>query len=190
MLKIGVLSLQGDFNEHIEMPKKCNINAVEVRMPEDLKNIDGLIIPGGESTAIGNLMQRYGLDKAIVKKHKEGLAIYGTCAGAILLSKNIIGSNQPRLNLLDISVKRNNYGRQIESFEAELNLEKIGKFKGVFIRAPVIEKLNDEVKVLSKLSNDPVLIQQKNILASTFHPELTNDKRVHEYFVRMVKNSL
>ena len=188
MTTIGVLALQGDFREHIEMLKKCNVNALEVRLPEDLKNVDGIIIPGGESTAIGNLMQRFNLNSEIIESHKKGMAIYGTCAGAILLSKNILASSQPRLNLLDISIKRNDYGRQIDSFEAELKIERIGSFNGIFIRAPVIEKVNDGVKVLSKLNNNPVLVQQKNILASTFHPELTDDKRVHEYFVGMVKN--
>lgn len=190
MVKIGVLALQGDFKEHIEILKKCSADAVEVRLPEDLKNVDGLIIPGGESTAIGNLMQQYGLDKEIIKKHKHGMAIYGTCAGAILLSKNISGSSQPRLNLLDISIKRNDYGRQVDSFEAEMEIEKIGKFNGIFIRAPVIEKTGKEVKVLAKLNNDPVLIQQNNILASTFHPELTEDSRVHQYFIEIIKNRL
>ncbi len=190
MLKIGVLALQGDFKEHIEMLSKCNVDAVSVKLPEDLNNIDGLIIPGGESTTIGSLMQKYGLDKIIIKRHKEGMAIYGTCAGAILLSKNIVGSEQHKLNLLDISIKRNEYGRQIDSFEAELSIDKIGKFKGIFIRAPVIEEIRNGVKVLSKLNNKPVLIQKGNILASTFHPELANDKRVHEYFVEIVRSTL
>jgi len=190
MPKIGVLALQGSFKEHIEMLRKCNIDAVAVKLPDDLKNVDGLVIPGGESTTIGKLMQQYGLDKEIIKRHNEGMAIYGTCAGAILLSKNIVDSEQPRLNLLDISIKRNEYGRQIDSFEAELDIEKIGKFNGIFIRAPVIEKVNDDIKVLSKFNNNPVLIQKNNILASTFHPELTNDKRVHEYFFEIVENNL
>lgn len=188
MVKIGVLSLQGDFREHIEMLKKCDVPTVEVRLPEDLKNVSGLIIPGGESTTIGKLMQTHNLDKEIIQKHKKGMAIYGTCAGAILLSKEIIGSNQPRLGLLDISVKRNDYGRQIDSFESELNIENMGKIKGIFIRAPVIEKVRDGVRILSKLNNNPVLIRKGNILASTFHPELTGDKRVHEYFIRISKN--
>ena len=123
----------------------------------------------------------------IIRKHKQGMAIYGTCAGTILLAKDIFDSEQPRLGLLDISVARNNYGRQIDSFESELNIENIGKFSGIFIRAPVIEKVNNGIKVLSKLNNKPVLIQKNNILASTFHPELTDDKRVHEYFVGMVR---
>lgn len=189
MPKIGVLALQGDFREHIGMLKKCKVDAVEVRLTEDLENVDGLVIPGGESTTIGNLMQRHSLDKEIIKKHKQGMALYGTCAGAILLAKDIVGSKQPRLNLLDISIKRNDYGRQIDSFETELNIEKIGKIKGIFIRAPVIEEVRNGVKTLSKLNNKPVLIQKDNILASTFHPELTEDKRVHEYFISLVRKS-
>jgi|SRR3989338_2292393 len=186
MAKIGVLALQGDFREHIEILKKCNANTSEIRLQEDLKEIDGLIIPGGESTTIGNLMQRNGMDKEIIRKHENGMAIYGTCAGAILLAKEIIGSKQHRLGLLDISVKRNDYGRQIDSFEAELNIDKIGKFNGIFIRAPVIENISNGIQVLSKFNNNPVLIQNKNILTSTFHPELTNDTRVHEYFIELV----
>lgn len=188
-IKIGVLALQGDFKEHIEILKQCSAEPSEVRLPEDLEGISGLIIPGGESTSIGILMQRRGLDRKIIKKHKQGMAIYGTCAGAILLAKNIAGSSQPRLNLLDISVRRNDYGRQIDSFEAELSIEKIGKFKGVFIRAPVIEKVNDGIKILSKLNINPVLVQKGNILASTFHPELANDKSVHQYFINAAGNS-
>ena len=188
MTTIGVLALQGDFREHIEMLKKCKVNSVEVRLPENLKNLDGLIIPGGESTAIGNIMQKYGLDKKIIKKHKEGMAIYGTYAGAILLAKDIVGSRQPRLDLLDISVKRNDYGRQIDSFESEISIGDIGNFNGIFIRAPVIEKINKEVKVLSKFNNKPIFIRQNNVLASTFHPELTDDKRVHEYFIKIAQD--
>lgn len=190
MITIGVLALQGDFKEHIKMLRKCKVNAAEARLPEDLKGVDGLIIPGGESTAIGNLMLRHNLDREIIKKHKSGMAVYGTCAGAILLAKDILGSNQPRLNLLDISVRRNDYGRQIDSFESELKIEGIGNFNGIFIRAPVVEKVNNGVKILSKLSDKPVLVQKNNILASTFHPELAGDKRVHEYFIGIVRNSL
>jgi len=190
MPKIGVLALQGDFREHIQMLIKCKVDTVEVKLPEDLSDVDGLIIPGGESTTIGNLMQRHDLDRKIIQKHKKGMTIYGTCAGAILLAKDIVGSKQPRLNLLDISVKRNDYGRQIDSFEAELNIENIGKFKGVFIRAPVIEKVRNGVKVLSKFDNKPVLIQKNNILASTFHPELTNNTRLHEYFISLIEDYL
>src|SRR3989344_8585221 len=132
-MKIGVLALQGDFREHISVLKKLKVDAIEVRLLRDLENINGLIIPGGESTTIGKLMELYGLDKEIIKKNKSGMAIYGTCAGTILLAKGIIGNKQPRLGLLDISVKRNEYGRQIDSFEAKFD-SKIGKLSGVFIR--------------------------------------------------------
>ncbi|MBI2660048.1 pyridoxal 5'-phosphate synthase glutaminase subunit PdxT [Candidatus Woesearchaeota archaeon] len=188
-MKIGVLALQGSFKEHIEMLGKCSVDAVSVKRPEDLKDMNGLIIPGGESTAIGNLMQLSHLDMEIIKRNRHGMAIYGTCAGAIILSKSIVESQQPRLGLLDISIKRNDYGRQADSFETELDIEKIGKFKGIFIRAPVIEKMNNGVQILSELNSKPILVQKNNILASTFHPELTDDKRVHEYFVDIVKNS-
>lgn len=187
-MKIGVLALQGDFREHIEMLGKCNVDAVSVKSPENLRGLNGLIIPGGESTAIGKFMQKYSLDKEIIKKHKQGMAIYGTCAGAILLAKDIIGSEQPRLGLLDASVKRNDYGRQADSFEAGLDIEKVGKFNGIFIRAPIIEKVHNGVQVLSKFNDKPVLIQKNNILASTFHPELTDDTRVHKYFIGIINN--
>ena len=189
MPKIGVLALQGDFREHIEMLKKCKVNAIEVRLPENLKDIDGIIIPGGESTAIGNLMQRHNLGREIIKKHRQGMAVFGTCAGAILLAKGIAGSRQPRLNLLDISVRRNDYGRQADSFEAELKIDGIGGYNGIFIRAPVIENVRDGVRILSKLNNNPILVQKGNVLASTFHPELTSDKRVHEYFIKITEEN-
>ncbi|HLG23977.1 MAG TPA: pyridoxal 5'-phosphate synthase glutaminase subunit PdxT [Candidatus Nanoarchaeia archaeon] len=185
-MKIGVLALQGDFREHIEMLKKCEVNVIEVRLPQDLKGVNGLIIPGGESTTIGNLMQSSGLDKEIIKKNNKGMAIYGTCAGAILLAKEIIGSSQPKLNLLDVSIKRNDYGRQIDSFEAEINSKRLGKLNGVFIRAPVIEKVGKSIEVLAEFDKKPVLVQQGNILASAFHPELTYNAKVHQYFVNSV----
>jgi|TARA_B100001971_G_C18135286_1_gene507219 5'-phosphate synthase pdxT subunit len=189
-MRIGVLALQGSIQEHKSMLKKCGVESVEVRLPEDLKGIDGLIIPGGESTTIGKLMIDYGLDKEIKKQYEKGLSIYGTCAGAILLAKDIIGSKQLKLDLLDVSIKRNSYGRQIDSFETELELKDVEKpFKGIFIRAPVIDSIHNGVKVLSKFKDKPVLVQQKNLLASTFHPELTDDVRVHEYFVEMVRKA-
>lgn len=188
-MKIGVLALQGSIIEHIRMLEKCNVEAVAVKLPEDFDNIYGLIIPGGESTTIGKLMQLYGLDKEIKRKHKNGMPIYGTCAGAILLAKDIIGSSVPKLNLMDISIKRNDYGRQIDSFATELEIENFKKpFRGIFIRAPVIESIHNGVKILSSFNNKPVLAQQNNLLVSTFHPELTDDKRVHEYFLGMINN--
>ena len=187
-MKIGILALQGDFREHAEAVKKLGAEAALVKLPEDLDRVHGLIIPGGESTTIGMLMERHKLGKAIKKKHKEGMPIYGTCAGAIILAKEIIESRQPKLNLAEISIKRNDYGRQIDSFEAELDIKGIGKFKGVFIRAPVIKKIHNGAEILAEYKKSPVMVKQDSILITTFHPELTDDLRVHKYFMDMAKD--
>jgi len=186
-MKIGVLALQGSIQDHIKILKKCKVEAVKVKSPEELHDIDGLIIPGGESTTISKLMKLYGLDTAIKKRYSEGMAIYGTCAGAILLAKEIVNEKMPKLSLMDISVKRNEYGRQIDSFETDLSIHGFDKpFRGVFIRAPVINSYFNGSKILSEFGNNPVMIQQGNLLVTTFHPELTDDKRVHEYFLGIV----
>ena len=186
-MKVGILALQGDVREHANILSKLGAEPVKVKSPEDLIDIDALIIPGGESTTIGMLMKKYKLDKAIKEKHKQGMSIYGACAGAIILAKDVIGSKQPKLNLADISIKRNDYGRQIDSFEAELIIKDVGNFNGVFIRAPVIKSFYNGIEVLSEHKNNPVMIRQHNILITTFHPELTNDTRVHDYFLNMAK---
>jgi len=187
-MKVGILALQGDVREHAKILMKLDAEPVKVKSPEDLTDIDALIIPGGESTTIGLLLKKYKLDIAIKEKHKHGMPIYGTCAGAIILAKEIIGSNkQPKLNLADISIKRNDYGRQIDSFEAELSIKDIGNFNGVFIRAPIIKSFYNGIEVLSEHKNSPVMVRQHNLLLTTFHPELTNDTRVHEYFLNMAK---
>ncbi len=186
-MKVGVLALQGDVREHIIILRKLDAEPVKVKLPEDLADIDALIIPGGESTTIGLLMKKYRLDKAIKEKHKQGMPIYGTCAGAIILAKDVIESKQPKLDLADISIKRNDYGRQIDSFETELSIKDIGNFNGVFIRAPVIKSFYNGVQILSEHRNSPVMVKQNNILITTFHPELTNDTRVHAYFLNMVQ---
>ncbi len=187
-MKIGVLALQGSVKEHFDMLKKCEVEPVLVKLPRDLKEINGLIIPGGESTTLGKLMREYGLDKEIKRRYKEGMPIYGTCAGAILLAKNIVDSKQLKLGLMDISVKRNDYGRQVDSFEAELSIfDK--PFRGIFIRAPGIDSIHNGCKILAQFENKPVLVEQGNLLVSTFHPELTNDLRLHKYFVKMVDKS-
>ena len=186
-MKVGILALQGDVREHIEILRKLNAESVKVKLPQDLEDIDALIIPGGESTTIGMLIKKYNLDTKIREKYTKGMPIYGTCAGAILLAKNIENSRQPKLSLIDIEIERNAYGRQAESFEAELNIKKIGKFKGIFIRAPIVKTVYDGVEILAEHNNFPVMIKQDNILITTFHPELTNDLRVHKYFLNMVK---
>ena len=188
-MKIGVLALQGSVKEHAEALEKCRVEVVLVKLPRDLETINGLIIPGGESTTIGKLMEEYKLDKAIKRRYEEGMPIYGTCAGAILLAKDIVGSRQNRLGLMDISIKRNDYGRQVDSFEADLGIFDGKPFKGIFIRAPVINSFFNGCKILAEFQNKPVFVEQGNLLASTFHPELTNDLRIHKYFVDMVEKS-
>jgi len=190
-MRIGVLALQGSVKEHMDMLDRCGVEAVEVKQPHDMDNIYGLIIPGGESMAIGKLMKDAGLDKEIRRKYFLGMPIYGTCAGAILLAKEISGSSQLRLGLMDISVRRNDYGRQIDSFETELEVDDFDKpFNGVFIRAPIVNAVYNGAKIMSSFDNKPVLIKQGNLLISTFHPELTDDLRIHKYFIDMVKKSV
>ncbi len=184
-MKVGVLSLQGAVEEHLDMIRRCGFEAIKVKTIEDLEKVERLIIPGGESTTIGKLARIYNLDEAIIKKGREGMPIYGTCAGMILLAKEIQDSRQIRFNLIDIVVERNAFGRQVDSFEVDLKIEGFaGKpFRAVFIRAPYIKKIGKEVKVLAKFNGKIIMAQQKNILVSSFHPELTNDLRVHQYFL-------
>lgn len=184
-MKVGVLALQGAIIEHIKMIRNCGFEAVEVKSTKDLKLVDRLIIPGGESTTIGKLAKLYGLDEAIESEGKKGMPMFGTCAGMILLAKEITFSQQIRFNLIDIVVKRNAFGRQVDSFEADLKISNIhGKpFRAVFIRAPYIKEVGNQVKVLSRFEEKIVMARQKNILVSSFHPELSNDLRVHRYFL-------
>jgi|TARA_Y100000310_G_scaffold53993_1_gene49507 5'-phosphate synthase pdxT subunit len=186
-MKAGILALQGDVKEHKRVLIKLDVEPIEVKLPQDLEDIDALIIPGGESTTISLLMKKYRLDKAIKEKHKQGMPIYGTCAGAIVLAKNITGNNQAKLGLMDINIKRNDYGRQIDSFETNLSIKDIGNFKGIFIRSPVIKRFHNGTEILSEHKNSPVMLRQNNLLITTFHPELTNDTRVHEYFLNMAQ---
>ncbi len=184
---IGVLALQGDFREHIWALQRLGVEAFAVKTVSDLEKVDGLIIPGGESTSIGRIAQVTGVGEKIVQLAKEGLPIYGTCAGMILLAKRIVDHpEQYSFRLMDIVVQRNAYGRQIESFEVYLDVARLGKVKAVFIRSPKIVELGKGVEVLASYENTPVLVQQGKLLASSFHPELTDDLRIHEYFVKMV----
>ena len=184
-LRVGVLSLQGAVEEHLNMIKRCGFEGIKVKTVEDLEKVDRLIIPGGESIAIGKLAIIYGLDQAIIKRGREGMPIFGTCAGMILLAQEIQDSEQIKFNLIDIVVKRNAFGRQVDSFEVDLKIEGFtGKpFKAVFIRAPYIKKVGSEVKILAQFNGKIVMARQENILVSSFHPELTNDLRVHKYFL-------
>jgi 5'-phosphate synthase pdxT subunit len=186
---VGVLALQGDFAEHLAMLSRIGVDTREVRKAGDLEGVDALIIPGGESTTIGKLMARYGLDAAIRARAEQGMPIYGTCAGLILLAQEIEGSNQPRLGLMDIAVIRNAFGRQIESFEADIPFAPTPDqpIRGVFIRAPIVSRVGAGVQVLSDFAGKIVAVQQGNLLATAFHPELTDDTRVHRYFLTLVK---
>ncbi|MDA8443009.1 MAG: pyridoxal 5'-phosphate synthase glutaminase subunit PdxT [Peptococcaceae bacterium] len=191
-MKIGVLALQGAFREHRNMVEACGHEVIEVRKPVELDQIQGLIIPGGESTTITKLMREFQLEQAIVSRAEVGMPIYGTCAGLIVLAKDIIGSSQPSLNLMDISVQRNAFGRQIDSFECELAIPVLGykPFAAVFIRAPLIERVAPNVGILAQYDSKIVFARQGNFLASSFHPELTNDKRIHQYFIQMVEEAI
>ncbi len=188
-MKVGVLGLQGDFREHLQMLHSLGAQASDVRTVEQLNEVEGLILPGGESTTIALLLHRTGLMEALQKKGQSGFPIYGTCAGMILLAKELTNYPQNYLGLIDIAVKRNAYGRQIDSFEAELNIKSIGLFHVVFIRAPQIERVGLKVDILAEHNGIPVIAQQKNILVSSFHPELTGDARVHQYFLSMIQEA-
>lgn len=191
-MKIGVLALQGDFAEHITMLKKLNVEASEVRLPEHLNGLDGLIIPGGESTTIAKLAVAYNLMEPL-QLFGQRHAIWGTCAGAIFLSKDI-SRDQPLLKLMDIKVQRNAFGRQIDSFETDLDIPELKQATGtkedyhaVFIRAPIIESVSGDAKVLASVSDGRIVAAQEgHLLATSFHPELTSDTRFHEYFLTLV----
>jgi 5'-phosphate synthase pdxT subunit len=179
--------LQGDVREHLRALERAGICGRRVKRPAEIEAVAGLIIPGGESTTIGKLIERFGLEAPIRALSKRGGAIYGTCAGAILLAKTIVGSDQFRLGLMDITIERNAYGRQVDSFEADLEARGVpgGPLRGVFIRAPVIREVGEDVEVLAEHQGDVVLARQGRLLVSTFHPELTDDVRVHRVFGEM-----
>ena len=182
-MKVGVLALQGDFREHIAAVQNCGHEAVAILRESELSDIDCLILPGGESTTIIHLAQTFGLYEPIKKAIAEGLPVYGSCAGMILLAEKVIDGtpHQKTFGGLDITVRRNAFGRQVESFESEL--EFVGKtINAVFIRAPWVEEYSKEVEVLSTASGHPVAVRQGKILATSFHPELTDELSVHRYF--------
>lgn len=191
-LKIGVLALQGDFARHISTLERLGVIAIPVRMPEEIEKLDGLVIPGGESTTVAKLMARFGVDEAIMRRVQEGMPVFGTCAGMILLASEIEESDQPRLGLMSITVKRNAFGRQVDSFEMDLFLPEVGAepVRAVFIRAPIVSEVKNGAKVLGRLEDGRIVfVREGNCLAAAFHPELTNDTRVHDYFVKMVCES-
>jgi 5'-phosphate synthase pdxT subunit len=192
-MNIGVLALQGDFAEHIVMLKRLRVEAYEIRLPGQLDSLDGLIVPGGESTTIGKLAEDFKLMeplRAFGKSH----AIWGTCAGAIFLSKDA-RRHQPLLGIMDITVERNAFGRQVDSFEADLDIEPLKKATGtkdlyhaVFIRAPIIMAVSGKAKILSAMPDGRIVAAQEGkLLATSFHPELTDDLRFHEFFISLAK---
>ncbi len=189
-MRIGVLAVQGAFAEHIAALRKLAVEAPPIRQPLELISLDGLIIPGGESTSISRLMLDYDLAGEIKKMAEKGLPILGTCAGMILLARELSDSGVKPLGLMDIIVRRNAFGRQRESFEAELSIPALGEdpFPGVFIRAPIIEQVNGNVEILTRLDNGTIVAaRQEKLLAAAFHPELTDDLRFHRYFMQIVK---
>lgn len=189
MVRVGVLALQGAFIEHFYFLKKFDfVEPILVKKKEDLDNVDGLIIPGGESTTIGKLLVRYEMKEYLKEKIKSGFPVFGTCAGLILLSKKIEQNyDQPLLEVLDIVIKRNAFGSQRESMEIDLEVKGLDKpFRAVFIRAPVVSKVGNGVEVLSSVDEGPVLVKEGNILGSSFHPELTDDIRIHKMFIDII----
>lgn len=188
-LRTGVLALQGDFAEHIAVLKRLKVETVEVRLPRDLDGVDALIMPGGESTTFSYLMDLYHLKEPIREMAGAGVPIWGTCAGLIMMARELTEDQPIPLRLMDIQVIRNAFGRQVDSFEADVEVEPLGpeKFTAVFIRAPVIAQVGEGIRVLSRLEDGrPVAVQQGNLLGTSFHPELTDDPRLHRYFLSLV----
>jgi 5'-phosphate synthase pdxT subunit len=189
MATIGVLALQGDFREHREVLERLRVAAPEVRLPKDLEGLDGLIVPGGESTTIIRLMRTSHLLEPLRKLAGDDFPIWGTCAGMILLAKRLDKTGIPALEAMDIAVRRNAFGRQVDSFEADLQVSALGDrlYRAVFIRAPVIEDIGSGVEVLARLPDGtPVAVRQGRLLATAFHPELTPDDRFHRFFLEQI----
>lgn len=196
-MKIGVLALQGAFIEHIKILRALKVDAVEIRKPAELRDLDGLIIPGGESTTIGKLAVEYGLIEPIREMCHAGKPVWGTCAGMIFLAKDV-GMRQPLVGVMDVTVKRNAFGRQVDSFEADLDIPALASvtnnsdpqqpFHAIFIRAPLMASVGKNVEVLAKLEDGTIVAaRQGNLLVTSFHPELTNDTRFHRYFCERLK---
>ena len=191
MMTVGILALQGDFREHEEVLKRIGVATQQVRLPKHLEHVDRLIIPGGESTTIGKLLVMYNLLEPIRARAEAGMPLWGTCAGAILMAKQIAEGRpegQPALALMDITARRNAFGRQLDSFEADFDIVPLGEepLHAVFIRAPVLESPGDSVSVLAALDDGRIVAaQQDKLLATAFHPELTDDDRLHRYFLEL-----
>ena len=189
-MKVGVLALQGAVREHCNSLKGCGVEPVAIKYKGQLKEVNGLIIPGGESTTVGKLLVRHEMLGLLTEMGKKGFPIFGTCTGLILLAKEINGSDQPRLGLMDITVERNAFGRQIASFERDLDIAGLGpdKFHAIFIRAPYIVKAEKDVSIMAQLDGKILMARQGKLLAAAFHPELTTDFRIHQYFVNLCRS--
>jgi 5'-phosphate synthase pdxT subunit len=186
-MKIGVLALQGDFQEHEQALRKIGVEAVEVRLPQDLEGLDGLIIPGGESTSIGKLATTFELIDPL-KQFAKTTPVWGTCGGLVFMAKDV-GFDQPILGVLDMVVERNAFGRQVDSFEEDLDIKGIegGPFHGVFIRAPEVKEVGPSIEILCRVEDGRIVaVRNGHLLATSFHPELTDDLRLHRYFVEIV----
>jgi len=192
-MKVGVLALQGAFIEHEKLLARIGAEPVEVRLPEHLEHLGGLIIPGGESTTIGKVAKRWGLMDPLRAFAESGRPLWGTCAGMIFIAKNVLDGkpDQPLLRLMDVTVRRNAFGRQVDSFEADLDVPALGEepFRAIFIRAPLIERVEDGVEILAQLEDGTIVAaRQGNWLVTSFHPELTDDERFHRYFLSLGTN--
>jgi 5'-phosphate synthase pdxT subunit len=186
--RIGVLALQGDVREHVAALARVGAQPLEVRRPEELDGLDGIVLPGGESTTMGRLLDIFGMLEPLRGLLKTGLPAYGTCAGMILLAQEVVDgrAGQPLLGGLDITVRRNAFGSQVDSFEQDVLVEGVGPVHGVFIRAPWVERVGPDVEVLARVDGHPVAVRQGVVMATSFHPELTDDARLHEVFVTRI----
>lgn len=187
-MKIGVLALQGDFSEHVNVFDRLGVESVPVRLPRDMQGLAGLVLPGGESTAIRRLIDRWGLRDPILDLARQGAPLFGTCAGMILLARDIADGAEPVLPLLDVRVRRNAFGRQLDSFEAPIDVPMLGDLPvhGVFIRAPVVERVGDGVDVLARLNDGRIVaVRERNVIATAFHPELAGETRFHRLVTTM-----
>ncbi|MDQ2663239.1 MAG: pyridoxal 5'-phosphate synthase glutaminase subunit PdxT [Candidatus Eremiobacteraeota bacterium] len=190
-MTVGVLALQGDVQEHVAALEAAGARSVPVKTVAELRDVDALIIPGGESTTVMKLLARFGLSQPIAQRVREGMSLWGTCMGMIVIAHEVAGLEQPTLDLIDITVRRNAFGRQNESAETELSIPVLGAapFPAVFIRAPWVERAGDGVEVLAEREGHGVMVRRGNVLATAFHPELGGDFRVHAYFLKMVRDA-
>jgi 5'-phosphate synthase pdxT subunit len=191
MTRIGVLALQGDVVEHVAALNRAGAETLEVKHPADLARVEALVIPGGESTTVMKLLERSGLGRPIVERVRNGMPLWGTCMGMIVAARNVAALDQPTLDLIDITVQRNAFGRQNESAEVDLAIAALGSqpFRAIFIRAPSIERCGPNVELLAQRDGHGVMVREGNVLATSFHPELGSDARMHRYFLEIVRHS-